>query len=178
MPAGNRRHIPREKKQLLVVMANYKTPQKIAANVACRAFRLIHVRRLMVHTGHQVMKIYIGLWRVVHAAYLLLLSGCACTTAATSSKPTLRRAVNCASVPSGKFWSARRDNEGIATPPTYRTQRRPRLSREADVDVGGPQFIVGLVERTPDTYLHEIRSELWETCGITTSLLTIWKALF
>ncbi|KAJ7279949.1 hypothetical protein C8J57DRAFT_1220479 [Mycena rebaudengoi] len=46
MPAGNRRHIPREKKQLLVVMANYlKTPEEIAANVAVLGSKIENVYR-------------------------------------------------------------------------------------------------------------------------------------
>ncbi|KAJ7201415.1 hypothetical protein GGX14DRAFT_571542 [Mycena pura] len=38
-------------------------------------------------------------------------------------------------------------------------------------------FIIGLIQRTPDMYLYEIQAEFMEVCGINTLLATIWRAL-
>ncbi|KAJ7713697.1 hypothetical protein DFH07DRAFT_695935, partial [Mycena maculata] len=66
----------------------------------------------------------------------------------------------------------RKDSQGIHPPPTLRVRGRPRILQVADVD-----FLVGLVQRTPDMYLHEMQEELRELCGVEASLLSIWRAL-
>ncbi|KAJ7665517.1 hypothetical protein B0H17DRAFT_858793, partial [Mycena rosella] len=35
----------------------------------------------------------------------------------------------------------------------------------------------GLIERTPDLYLHELQEQLRDLCNVEVSLLTIWRAL-
>ncbi|KAJ7661104.1 hypothetical protein B0H17DRAFT_953832 [Mycena rosella] len=66
----------------------------------------------------------------------------------------------------------RRDTQGLHAPPTLRVRGRPRILKTANVD-----FIVGLVERTPDIYLYEIQAELEELCDVEASLVSIWRAL-
>ncbi|KAJ7466516.1 hypothetical protein FB451DRAFT_413860 [Mycena latifolia] len=65
----------------------------------------------------------------------------------------------------------RRDSEGLSVP-TLRVPGRPRLLHAADVD-----FLVGLVQRTPDMYLYEMQAELRERCDVDVCLWTIWTAL-
>ncbi|KAJ7710629.1 hypothetical protein B0H17DRAFT_914253 [Mycena rosella] len=60
---------------------------------------------------------------------------------------------------------------GLA-PSTPQLRFRPRVLDTTDVD-----FIVGLVERTPDIYLYEIQKELLEACDVEISLTSIWRAL-
>ncbi|KAJ7757647.1 Homeodomain-like protein [Mycena metata] len=66
----------------------------------------------------------------------------------------------------------RQDNLGLHPAPTLRVRGRPRLLKTADVD-----FLVGLVQRTPDIYLREMQQELSEVCDVDASLLAIWRAL-
>jgi transposase len=83
--------------------------------------------------------------------------------------------------------SYRRDSQGLRVP-TLRVRGRPRILQTADVDVSPStqaflrdpqffQFVIGLVTRTPDIYLHEIQAELRELCGVDTCLSSIWTAL-
>ncbi|KAK7001995.1 Homeodomain-like protein [Favolaschia claudopus] len=65
----------------------------------------------------------------------------------------------------------REELEEPATP-TYRIRGRPRLLHVTDVD-----FLVALVERTPDIYLREMQAELRELCNVEASLTSIWTAL-
>ncbi|KAK7027081.1 hypothetical protein R3P38DRAFT_3191382 [Favolaschia claudopus] len=51
----------------------------------------------------------------------------------------------------------RRAALGNPTPPTYRVRGRPRILQVTDVD-----FLVALVQRTPDIYLYEMQTELRE----------------
>ncbi|KAJ7720363.1 hypothetical protein B0H16DRAFT_1336110 [Mycena metata] len=66
----------------------------------------------------------------------------------------------------------RLDNQGVYAQPTYRVMGRPQILQTADVD-----FLIALVERTPDIYLVEMQAELRDVCNVETSLLTIWRAL-
>jgi hypothetical protein len=54
MRVGNRRHIPREQKQLLVIMANHKTPQEIAATTNLSERTVQRVLRKWRTTGDVV----------------------------------------------------------------------------------------------------------------------------
>ncbi|KAJ7782521.1 hypothetical protein DFH07DRAFT_727956, partial [Mycena maculata] len=65
-----------------------------------------------------------------------------------------------------------KDSQGIHAPPTLRVRGRLRILQVADVD-----FLVGLVQRTPDMYLHKMQEELQELCGVEALLLSIWRAL-
>ncbi|KAJ7767406.1 hypothetical protein DFH07DRAFT_736868 [Mycena maculata] len=64
----------------------------------------------------------------------------------------------------------RHDTEGVPAPSTLRVRGRPRILQTVD-------FLVGLIERTPDIYLHELQEELRELCNVNVSLLAIWRAL-
>ncbi|KAJ7852509.1 hypothetical protein B0H14DRAFT_3450780 [Mycena olivaceomarginata] len=59
----------------------------------------------------------------------------------------------------------RRDTRGIHTPPTLRVRGRPRNLNVMDVD-----FLIGLVQRTPDTYLYELQEELRELLAVEINL--------
>ncbi|KAJ7358313.1 hypothetical protein DFH08DRAFT_657194, partial [Mycena albidolilacea] len=39
------------------------------------------------------------------------------------------------------------------------------------------QFLVGLIQRTPDMYLYEMQGQLREVCNVDVCLWTIWIAL-
>ncbi|KAF8147363.1 hypothetical protein K438DRAFT_1626412 [Mycena galopus ATCC 62051] len=64
----------------------------------------------------------------------------------------------------------KRAMQGLAAWPTV--LGAPRVLSSMDL-----AFIIGFLERTPDAYLYEIQSELWNFCGVEASLSTIWEAL-
>ncbi|KAF7374023.1 DDE family endonuclease [Mycena sanguinolenta] len=57
----------------------------------------------------------------------------------------------------------RSDSQGLSEP-TLRVRGRRRILRVTDVD-----FLVGLIERTPDMYLYEMKAELRELCDVDVS---------
>ncbi|KAJ6549123.1 Homeodomain-like protein [Mycena vulgaris] len=65
----------------------------------------------------------------------------------------------------------RKESEGLHVP-TLRVRGLPRALGAADID-----FLVGLIQRTPDMYLHEMQAQLREVCNVDVCLWTIWTAL-
>ncbi|KAJ6476608.1 hypothetical protein DFH09DRAFT_1216430 [Mycena vulgaris] len=54
----------------------------------------------------------------------------------------------------------RKESEGLHVP-TLRVRGLPRALGAADID-----FLVGLIQRTPDMYLHEMQAQLREVCNV------------